>query len=116
MQVTGNDEQQVITIHDRASVIHHQHAVAIAIKSDAQVRMLSQHSSLQLLHVGGTAVVVDVQAVGLSRQHGDLCAQLLEDARRHLVGRPMGAIDNNLQACKIGAARDAAFTEFDIAA
>ncbi len=116
MQVASNDEQQIIAIHDSPSVIHHQHTIAISVERNTKISMLSQDSRLQLLHMGGAAVFVDIQTIRLSRQHRHIGAQLLEYTRSHFVGRTMGAIDNKLQPGKIGTGRHAALAKLDVAA
>ena len=40
MQITRNDEQQLVAIDDGAGVIDHQYSIAITIKGDAQVSVL----------------------------------------------------------------------------
>ncbi|MCY1392926.1 hypothetical protein D9M71_78100 [compost metagenome] len=116
MQVASDNEQQLVAIDNGAGVIDHQHPVAVAIKGDAQVGMPDQHRSLQGLDMGRTAFFVDVQAIGLSRQYGDIGTQFAEHAGRNFVGRTMGAVDDHLQAGKIGTGRHTALAEFDIAA
>src|SRR5690606_1447536 len=46
LQVARNDEQQLVTVDHASGVIHHQHPIAIAIESDAEVRTLSDHLGL----------------------------------------------------------------------
>ncbi|MNV61304.1 hypothetical protein D3C71_1538070 [compost metagenome] len=116
MQITSNDKQQLVTVDDSAGMIDHQNAITITIEGDTQVCVLSQDSSLQLPHMRRTAVVVDVQTVGLRGQHHDLGTQLTEYARRNLVGRAMGAVDNDFQTRKTGTGRHAAFAKFNVTA
>lgn len=47
VQVTGNDKQQLIAIDHGTGVIDHQHAIAVAIEGDTDVRMLLDDGSLQ---------------------------------------------------------------------
>ena len=114
MQVSRNDEQQLITINNGARVIHHQHAVTVAVEGDTQVCFFSQHSRLQRLHMRRAAVVVDVQTIRLGRQHRNVGAQLFEHTRGNLVGRAVGAVENHFQAAKVGTGRHTAFAELDI--
>ncbi|MNN18012.1 hypothetical protein D3C81_1312140 [compost metagenome] len=67
MQITGNDEQQLVAIDHRTRVVDHLNAIAITIEGDTQISMLSHDGSLQRPHVGRTAIVVDVQPVRLRR-------------------------------------------------
>ncbi len=97
-------------------MVDHQHAVAITVKTDAQVSAMLDNGSLQRFHVGGAAVVIDVEPVGGRRQHGHLGAKLTEHVRRHFVCCTVGTVDNELQPLKISTGRNTALTKFDIPA
>ena len=116
MEVAGNDEQQLITVHDGAGVIDHEHTIPITIEGDADVRVLGDHFHLQRFHVGGTALVVDVQPIGLSREHRYVAAELAEDAGSDLVSRPVRAIDHDLEPREIGTHGHRTLAELDVAA
>ncbi|MNF62286.1 hypothetical protein D3C84_439630 [compost metagenome] len=115
LQVTSNDEQQLVTVDNGPRVIDHQYAITVTIKGNTQVSLLSQDSRLQLPHMGRAAVIIDVQAIGLRGEHHHLGAQLAKDAWSNLVHRTVRTIDNDLQAGKTGTGRHTAFAEFDVA-
>ncbi|MNY77409.1 hypothetical protein D3C86_2173000 [compost metagenome] len=52
MQVSGDDEQQFVTIYDRTGMVDHQYPVTVAVKGNTQVGMTDQHRRLQRLDMG----------------------------------------------------------------
>src|SRR5262249_56160890 len=73
------------------------------------------HLAAQFLRSGGTAFVVDVEAVGLDTDRNDLGPELPERFWRHLIGRPVGAIDDDAQAVEADRPRQRALGKFDVA-
>ena len=65
--------------------------------------------------MGRAALGVDVEAVGADADRRDLGAQLVEHLWRNLVGGPVGAIDDHLQAVEVQEARKAGLGDLDVA-
>ena len=95
-------------------MIDHQYPVAIAIKGDPNICTLRYNRCLQSLDMSRAAVIIDVQAIGLSSNHRNIRSQLAEYTRRHLVSCTMSTIEHHLQPSKIGAGRHTALAELDI--
>src|SRR3569623_1339028 len=112
----GDDVQQLVTVDDFAFVIDHDHAVAVAVKSNAKVGAVFEHRHLRRFGMSGTAVVIDVEAVRLDTDGDHRGTEFLEHAGRDVIGGPVRAVDHDLQTAKFHDGRDAALAEFDIAA
>ena len=59
-----------------------EHAVAVAVEGQAEVEAVAGHDLLQRADVRAAAAGVDVGAVGLGEEHGDVGARLRERQRR----------------------------------
>src|SRR5690606_7734396 len=91
----GDQRHQLVAVDQPPLLIADQQPVRIAIERDAEIGALGHHPRAHRLRRGGAAAVIDVEAVGRDA-HGDyLRLQLPEHRRRHLVGRAVGAIDND---------------------
>ena len=66
--------------------------------------------------MGGTALVIDVLAVGADAHGHHFRAEFPEGRRRHLIGRAIGAIDHDLQPIQPDIIGQRAFHRVDIAA
>ena len=60
--------------------------------------MVGAHRQGQGLGVGGTNVVVNVQAIGLAPNGEHFRPQFVKDFGGDVVGRAMGGIDDDFQA------------------
>ncbi len=72
--------------------------VRVAVERDADVRPARDDCFLEQLRLGRSAVVVDVEAVGLHADRDDVGAELPQSVGRDMVGRAIRAIDDDLQA------------------
>ena len=78
----AHDGHDLVTIHDISQLIHRQQPVSVSVKSQTQLCLLIDHPCLQLLHMCGTTVCIDVRAVGIVVDRHDLSAQLLHSLHR----------------------------------
>ena len=81
-----------------AVFIHTEAAVGVAIVGKANIQAVIHNELLQHLNVGGTGVVVDVDAVGLIVDHISLCAQGFEYQPGNVPGGAVGAIQAHFYA------------------
>ena len=70
------------------------------------LRAHAGNRQLQQLRCGRSAAVVDVAAVRRAADGHDFRAEIGEHARRHLVARAVGAIDDDLEALERHARRN----------
>ena len=96
-----DDVQQLIAIDDAPQMIDHDQPVAVAIECQAHVGAHARHRQLQQVRRGRAAAVIDVAAVGRAADRHDLGAEVGEDARADLVGRAVGAVDDDLKTRKV---------------
>ncbi len=115
LEIARDQIEQLVAIHCRPGVIHHQDPITVAVEGDADVGVLVEHRLLQALQVSGAAVLVDVEPIWLHAQHADVRTELTEDAGRDLVGRTVGAIQHDLHPSEAGTGRYAALAELDVA-
>ena len=98
LHIHSADGHEEIPVHQVAVLVHCQTAVRIAVKGYAGVTVVLPDIFHQGLHVGGTAVIVDVHPVGLRVEDVTLGPQL----REQQLGRPgsgtVGAVNGNLHA------------------
>ena len=65
--------------------------------------------------MGGADARIDVEAVGRVADRRHFGAEFVKDGGRDVVGRPVGAVDENLESLEVGVPRDARLAEFDVA-
>ena len=111
-----NHKKQFIAIHHMSLVIHEHHPIAITIKRDAHIGLLSDDSILQQGRACGTAVFINIKTIRIHRHFNDFRAQLPEHAGSGVVGGAIGAVHNNFQTLEVTARWQGAFAELDIAA
>ena len=99
----GADAHDLVAVDEGAALVHSHQAVGVAVKSQADVRAQLAHQLAQALGMGGTAVLVDVGAVGLMIVHRHRGAQLLQHGGGHLIAGALGAVHHNVQPVKAGA-------------
>ena len=92
-EVHRGERDQLVSVHDDAVAVDGQHAVAVAVEREARVVAALGDGLRQRVDVGGAAAVVDVAAVGLGGQHVDVRAEPPEQRGRDLVGRAVGAVE-----------------------
>ena len=83
-------------------VVDGQAAVGVAVEREADVGAVLEHGRLQRLEVGGAAAVVDVEPVGLGVDRDHLGAGLAQRPRPGLVGRALGAVEDDRAARRAG--------------
>src|SRR5690554_8027685 len=88
--MTRNDKEDLVAIDDLPFVVNHDHPVAIPVEGDSYIRPLLQNGSHQSLWAGGSAAVIDIDAIGASSDGVHCSPQLPEHAGRHMVGGPLG--------------------------
>src|SRR5690606_7584902 len=106
----------LVTVDDLAFFIADNQPVGIAVKRKAKIGTVLDHAFLQDADGGRAAVFVDVGAVGGNADGNHLGAQFVQDARGDLVGRAVGAIDDDLQPLEPQAFGEGVLDVFDIPA
>ena len=71
--------------------------------------------ALDLLRINAAAAVIDVHAAGLVVRHGDVRAELAQNAWRRFVGSTIRHIDSDAHFIERHAARETRFCKFHIA-
>jgi len=93
----GDQAEDLVAIDQAAALVGHDHTVGVAVERDAEIGAMVEHRLAQRGRRGGTAILVDVETVGLDRHRHHLGAKLVKHRRRDLVGGAVGAIDHDLQ-------------------
>ena len=96
LHVAAVNVQDVVAGDDIALLIHAQAAVSVAVVGKADVEMILDHELLQTLDVGGTGIVVDVQAVRLVVDDIGVGTQCIEHRLRDVPAGTVGAIQADL--------------------
>ena len=73
VEVEREQRHQLVAVHGRAGVVDREAAVGVAVEGEAGVGAVREHRLAQPRQVGGSAALVDVDAVGLvvDREHRD---------------------------------------------
>ncbi len=116
LPAAGQHVQQVVAVDRVALVVGHQHAVAVAVEGDAQLRAMLAHVAGEVVDVHRADPGVDVESVWRGADRDHLRAQLAEQQRRNVVGRAVRAVQHHLQPAQVEAARHAGLAELDVAA
>ena len=83
---------------DIALFIYCQAAVSVSVIGEAHVQLIVHNEFLQVLDVGGSAVGVDVVAIGRIIHHEGLGAQGFEDTLGNLPCRAVGYVQTDLDS------------------
>src|SRR5262245_31879560 len=91
-----------VTVDDSAGVIDEDGAVAVAVERHAHPAPVLPHRRGEPLRMRGSAIEVDVPAVGLVADDRDVVAQLAKQPRRHGGRRAVRRVDGHLEAAEAG--------------
>jgi hypothetical protein len=110
-----NHREQLVAIDHMSALIDQDDAVGIAVERDTDVGAHFAHLAAERFRRGGSAFLVDVEAVRIDADRNHIGAQFPQCFRHHLVGGAVGAIDHHAQAVEAEIARQRALGEFDVA-
>ncbi len=92
------------------------HAVAVAVKGDAQVGPVAFYQDGHGLRISGAALVIDVPAVGPDPHGDNLGPQFGEDFRGDAVGGAVGAVHHDLEPVQFQFLGEGALQKGNVAA
>ena len=95
--VDGADGDDLIAVDEATLGIDGEHPVGVTVEGQPEVGAVRQDRRLQVLGVGGAAVLVDVDAVGLDVDRHDDRAERLEHPGRQLRRGTVGAVEHDLE-------------------
>src|SRR6266508_3711554 len=99
----GEDGDDLIAVDGAAVPVNGEHAIAVAVESDAQVESSVLDRLLQGAEIGGATADVDVRPVRLVSDRSHPGAELLERRGRETGIGAVCAVDADVQARQIGA-------------
>ena len=73
----ADDSHNLVAVHDFTIFVHRQQSVRITVKCQTHLGFFYEDTALQLFHMGGTAVGIDIGAVRIVMDSYHLCSQLL---------------------------------------
>ena len=85
----------MVTVDHVPLLVHGQATIGVAVEGEAHVQVVLLHQLLQVLDMGGAAVLVDVEAVRRVAHHVGIGAQGVEHALGDLPGRAVGGVQSN---------------------
>ena len=112
--VRHHGPEQFVAVVDVIGVGHDE-AVRVAVETHRHVATVFADEPGEVFGMGGAHARVDVEAVGRVADRRHFGAELVKDRRRDVVGRPVGAIDKDLESLEVRVPRDARLAEFDVA-
>ena len=112
----GADRHDPVAVLDLSLLVHHDHAVRVAVQRDPEVRPRVPHLRRHDLRIEGSALVVDVHPVGGNAEGDHLGAKLREHQRGDPVRRAVGAIHHNAQPFQGEVRGEGALQVYDVTA
>src|SRR5439155_3972570 len=88
--------------------------IGVAIVRNAHIRAAYLDNALDLLRMNAAATVIDVHAIRLVMRHGDVSAQLAQDARRGFVRSAVRDIDSDTHFLERHSLWKTCFGEFHV--
>ena len=96
-------------------MVNHNHAIAIAVEGNTEIRFFSQHTSLERANVGSPHFGIDVYTVWLTTDSDNVRPQFAQHVRRDVISRTVCTIHHNLQFTEAKFVRERGFAKLDIA-
>ncbi len=104
-----------VAVHICSVLIRHEDPVGIAVECHAHMRIVFLCLGAHVVHVHGTAILVDVDPVGLDVQGDYIGSEFGEYAGGNLVNCAVRAVDNDTHAVKGHPPGNRSLHEFDVA-
>ena len=111
----GDDREQLVAVDEVAALVGDHHAIGVAVERDPDVGAHLPHLAAERIRLGGAAILVDVEAVGIDADREHLGAEFPQRVGHDAIGRAVGAIDDDAQAVERDVARQGPLGEFDVA-
>ncbi len=109
-----HQRHDLVAIDDPALLIHDDQPVGIAIQRNTDMCARRNHRFLQRRNMRRADPVVDIAAIGIDPDGRDLCPQFPNCRRRHLISRPVCAIEDDMQAIETDMFRNRSLDRVDI--
>ena len=100
MAILDHRVKQLVAVEQRAIGIAHDETICVAIECQTHICAVLQHRSTHRCRVRRTALLIDVQAIGLIADCDYLRAKLTKYVRTNMVGSTMRAIQYQPHAAK----------------
>ena len=114
LPLVGDHGHELVAVDQPALLAGKHDTVGVAVERDAEIGAVHDDAFLQKLRMGRAAIAIDVESVGPNGERDHLGAQFPQHRRRDLVGSAIGAIDDDLEAGKIEAARGRGLHRLDV--
>ena len=115
-KIERGDSKNFIAINDFAVFVAEQHAVGVAIMSDADIGASEFDDALNFVRVRAAAALVDVHSIRLVMRHGDIGAEFAQNAGGRFVSGAVRDIDCDAQFFERHLSWETRLREFDVAA
>src|SRR6516162_3846598 len=114
LEARRDDGQELVAVDDAAALICDDDAIGVAVEGDADVGAHLLDLGAQGGRLGRSALAIDVEAVGLDPDRHHVGAELPQRLGNYLIGRAVGAVDDDAQPVEAHGARQCALGELDI--
>ena len=112
LHVVAADCHHLIAVYQIALFIDRKHTIRISVKRDTGIRLLVHNACLQLIHVGRSAVRIDVGSVRVGVNRHQFRAKIAERLDGRVIRRTLRAVHHDLFAVQID--RNTFFHKFHI--
>ena len=102
LQIQTAGGHHLVAVNEHTVLVHGQAPVGVTVEGDADVVAARLYHGSQRIHVGRTAFIVDVDAVGVGIDNvGTQLGELVKEPGRSGIGGAVGAIHQDAQASQI---------------
>ena len=98
VQVHTAHIQDKVAVYHMAALVHREAAVRIAIVGKAHIKALLHNKALQTVDMRGTAINVDIEAIGGIADNANIGTQGIKNRLCNRRGGTIGAVKTNLYA------------------
>jgi hypothetical protein len=91
----ATDGQDLVSVYELSVAIDKNDAIRVSIQGNSDIRSSLEDEAAQSFGMEGTALEVDILAVGFGSNGDDIRSQFLKDGGCDPVSRSIGTIDND---------------------
>ena len=110
----GAHRHDLVAVDDLPLLVHDDDPIGVPVEGDADGRPALHDLGAYVVRVERAGLLVDVHAVRLHADGRHLRPELLQDERRHAVGRPVRCVDHHAHAVERHVARERLLEEDDV--
>src|SRR4029077_24021 len=113
-EVARGGKKDVVAVHDFSGLADEKRAIRIPVESHTETRLFSDDAFLQSLEIQGATAGIDVAAIRRNAHRHNISTKRTKQFRTKLVGRAIGAIENDAKTSESGSGNKALSQESEV--